>query len=292
MRDSVRDLFPSFEATVDGRQRRFRIRGGLSSFLTAPTVEELAELDMAVKILESIGHQPRADLVRILKAKIAASLGAGPRRRLSADVEALCRAEAIARQVGPRAVADSRTLQLLRDALIAMRRVRFSYPRANGAENSAREVVPYGLLFGRNAYLVGCESNHSDPVLYRLDRLRALQVTELPGAPPSGFDLDAYAARSFGSFQEAPVAVTLRFSATAAEAAANMVFHPSQSTRKLDDGRLEVRFTAGGQLELSHHLFTWGTTVEIVRPPELRQQMIDLLEAALAIHRGGASPTE
>ncbi|MFG1343570.1 hypothetical protein V5F59_01635 [Xanthobacter autotrophicus DSM 431] len=33
-----------------------------------------------------------------------------------------------------------------------------------------------------------------------------------------------------------------------------------------NDGRLEVRFTAGGLLEMVHHLFTWGTAVEILAP--------------------------
>lgn len=289
MRDAVRDLFPTFETLPDGKHKRFRIQGGMSSFLAAPTVSELAELDTVSKGLEQTGHRPRAALLRALQAKIAASLRDGTRRMLAPDMEALCRAEAIARQVGPHAVTDAPTLQLLREALIAMKRVRFSYPLPDRPDGYIRTVIPYGLLFGRNAYLVGREAGRQDAVLWRLDRMGDLQMTAQRGAPPEAFDLGAYAARSFGTFQEEAVHVVLRFAPSAAEAAARMLFHPSQATRLLEDGRLEVSFTAGGQLEMVHHLFGWGSTVEIVEPPELRTRMISELKAALAGHQRPAS---
>ncbi|MFH1555880.1 MAG: WYL domain-containing protein [Pseudomonadota bacterium] len=289
MRDAVRDLFPSFETLTDGRHRRFRIQGGLSSFLTAPSVSELAELETAVRSLEQTGHGARAVLLRTLRAKISASLREGMRRRMAPDMEALCRAEAIARQVGPHAATDASTLELLREALIAMKRVRFSYPLPDRPEGYVRTVVPYGLLFGRNAYLVGREAGRQDAVLWRLDRMDDLRMTGQRGLPPAAFDLDAYAARSFGTYQEEPVRVVLRFAPSAAEAAARTMFHPSQETRMLEDGRLEVRFTAGGQLEMVHHLFGWGGSVDIVEPVALRERMIAELKAALAKHEGRTS---
>lgn len=286
MRDAVRDLFPTFEVVAEGRHKRFRIKGGLSSFLMAPSVSEVSELAAAAKSLEQSGHQARAALLRALQAKIAAALREGTRRRMAPDMEALCRAEAIARQVGPRASTDGATLELLRDALIAMKRVRFSYPLPDRPEGYVRTVVPYGLLFGGNAYLVGREAAHRDAVLWRLDRMRDLRATRLHGAPPASFDLDAYAARSFGTYQEEPVDVVLRFAPSAADAAARMAFHPSQQMQRLEDGRLEVRFTAAGQLEMVHHLFGWGAMVEIVAPEPLRARMIAELKTALAAHEG------
>ncbi|GLI25306.1 DNA-binding transcriptional regulator [Xanthobacter flavus] len=283
MRDAVRDLFPGFESVVDGKQRRFRITGGLGAFFIAPSVSELAELETACKGLQQAGHHPRAALLRALQTKITAALRDTTRRKMATDMEALCRAEAIARHVGPHAITDEATLQVLREALIAMTRVRFSYPLADRPEGYVRTVVPYGLLFGANAYLVGREAGRPDAVLWRLDRMRGLKMTAQAGGPPEGFNLDAYAARSFGTYQEPPVRVVLRFAPEATEAA-RMVFHPTQETRRLEDGRLEVSFVAGGKLEMVHHLFTWGTMVEIVEPPELRDLMISELKAALAGH--------
>lgn len=283
MRNAVQDLFPGFETVDEGRFKRFRIKGGLGAFFIAPSVSELAELETACKGLQQAGHQPRAALLRALQTKITAALRDSTRLKMATDMEALCRAEAIARHVGPHAITDEATLQVLREALIAMKRVRFSYPRQDRPEGYVRTVVPYGLLFGANAYLVGREAGRPDAVLWRLDRMRALKMTAQAGGPPENFNLDAYAARSFGTYQEPPARVVLRFAPEATEAA-RMVFHPTQDIRSLEDGRLEVTFVAGGQLEMVRHLFGWGASVEIVEPPELRDRMIAELKAALAGH--------
>ena len=112
------------------------------------------------------------------------------------------------------------------------------------------------------------------------------EIVDEAAPVPVDFDLDAYAARSFGTFQEEPAHVVLRFLPAAAAEARRTVFHPSQRLLDLDDGGVEVSFTAGGLLEMAHHLFTWGDNVEILAPEALRRLMIGELERALARHRG------
>ena len=290
MRNAVRDLFPgAFDVITDGRSRRFRITGGLSDFMSVPTVAELAELDAAERALAQAGHQPRADLLRSIARKVKARFKDKQRLSLAPDIEALCRAEAIARQVGPRIATDARALDQLRRALLSMKRVRFIY-LGEGGLGREHAVVPYGLLFGRYAYLVGCKVRHKEPVLWRLDRMREVEVLDTSGAPPADFDLDAYAARSFGTFQEPVSHVVLRFGPAAAEAARNTRFHATQSIAERPDGGVEISFTAGGLLEMVHHLFTWGDTVEIVAPEQLRTLMMEQLQLALRHHQGLPSP--
>ena len=50
------------------------------------------------------------------------------------------------------------------------------------------------------------------------------------------FDLEAYARRSFGTFQEKPVDVVLRFTAEAKRDAAAFLFHPGQTVEENADG--------------------------------------------------------
>ncbi|PHO01882.1 hypothetical protein CSC82_21255 [Rhodobacteraceae bacterium 4F10] len=80
-----------------------------------------------------------------------------------------------------------------------------------------------------------------------------------------------HAAQAFGSFHDTSqyTEVIWRFSAEAAERALSWQFHPGQETKMLEDGRLEVRFRAGGWLEMAWHLYQWGDCVEVVAPPEL-----------------------
>jgi predicted DNA-binding transcriptional regulator YafY len=122
-------------------------------------------------------------------------------------------------------------------------------------------------------------------VLFRLDRMRGLEVTDEPGAPPEDFDLEAYASRSFGVFQEQAEDVVLRFDAAAAPDARAYLFHPSQTLTDEADGSLTVRFRAAGLLQIAHHLMTWGPTLAIVAPDRLRKLMWEEVEALYEHYR-------
>ena len=56
------------------------------------------------------------------------------------------------------------------------------------------------------------------------------------------FDLEEFAARSFGVCQEEPVDVALRFAPEAAEDVESFLFHPRQEMENDEDGSLIVRF--------------------------------------------------
>ena len=121
--------------------------------------------------------------------------------------------------------------------------------------------------------------------LWRLDRIASVDLLDRGFARREDFSLSAYAARSFGVFQEEPVDVVLRFAPEAAEDAAGWVFHPSQSTEREGDGGLIVRFRAGGMREMCWHLFTWGDAVAVLAPDLLRYQLVELA-GGIAEHHG------
>ena len=97
------------------------------------------------------------------------------------------------------------------------------------------------------------------------------------------FDLEAYARRSFGTFQEKPVDAVLRFTPEAKRDAAAFLFHPSQTLEENADGTLTVRFTAGGIDEMCWHLVTWGDSATVEQPARLRNRLANMC-ADLAAH--------
>ena len=101
------------------------------------------------------------------------------------------------------------------------------------------------------------------------------------------FDLQAFARRSFGTFQEKPFQVELRFHQDAAPDAATFQFHPDQSIEQHEDGTLTVRFKAGGISEMCWHLVTWGDSVKVVKPARLRRQLAQMCENLSVHHRAG-----
>ena len=142
-------------------------------------------------------------------------------------------------QAGPRPMVEPELLAGLRLALKGRLTCRFDYASAGG-HAYRREVAPCGLLYGRAYYLVGVERGKAEPVLYRLDRVAGLELGASCGPLPPGFDLRAFAARSFGAFQEKPEAVVLRFAPEAAADVARFSFHPDQTVEDEQIGRAHV----------------------------------------------------
>lgn len=284
MRDAIWQIFPQMMEEPDGRTKRFRIPGGLDGFMQSPTADELAALGVAAETLAAQGAQHRANALRSLDLKTRAAMRAQDRRRLSPDVEALVRAQAAAIQAGPRPAEDERLVATLTHALMAMKAVRFTY-RGGSRPGDSREVAPWGLIFGRVNYLVGADLGDTEPKTRRLDRIENLEIIDKPGGPPLGFDLQAFADRSFGIYQDDVQDVVLRISPDGAEDALGWRFHRTQTLEKQADGSVIVRFSASGMLELSWHLFTWGDKVEVLEPPVLKARLVQELERALAHHR-------
>jgi predicted DNA-binding transcriptional regulator YafY len=280
MRDALIALFPQTEEIVEGAGKRWRIRQGLDGFFQTPTTEELLELNKAAGALRAAGAGPRARALESLELKVRAALRGGALRRLAPDVEALVRAETIAVQAGPRPFEDEAVIGTIRQALMAMRAIRFVY--AGGATpGRTRAVAPYGLMFGRANYLVAAELGSSEPRNWRLDRIGDLEVLETPAAAPEDFSLSDYAGRSFGVYQGDSEDVALRVLPHGAQEALGWRFHSTQTTEAMADGSVMVRFRASGMTELAWHLFTWGDKVDILGPASLKAAMRQALALAM-----------
>jgi predicted DNA-binding transcriptional regulator YafY len=284
MRDAVWEVFPQMEVVDDPPSRRFRIPSGLDGLFQAPTAEELAALTAAAEMMDRQGAGARAAALRTLEQKVLSATRAAARRRLAPDLEALLQAETIAVQAGPRPFEDESVLAAVRGALKALSTLRFRY-EGGSAPGRTREVVPYGILFGRSNYLVAEEVGAgTGPRNWRLDRVFEVEVTGRPGAPPEGFSLQAYADESFGIYQDDTEDVVLRVRPHGADDARRWRFHARQKLEEQPDGAILVRFRASGMRELAWHLFTWGDKVEILEPPALKAMMAGELEVALQTH--------
>ncbi len=284
MRDALCALFPQIEEVADGAAKRFRITQGLDGFFQSPTTGELGELSLAAAALRNAGAEPRARQLESLERKVRSATRSAALRRIAPDLEALARSETIAVQAGPRPFEDETTIVQVRQALMAMKALAFVY-QGGSTPGARREVAPYGLMFGRANYLVAAELGESEPRNWRLDRIRDLTVLDAPAPPPAAFNLQDYANRSFGIYQDEVEDVVLRISPTGAEDALSWRFHASQQVEPQADGSVVVRFRASGMRELAWHLFTWGDRLEVQAPPSLRDTLTQELSRALEHHR-------
>jgi predicted DNA-binding transcriptional regulator YafY len=283
MRDTIREVFPQMEEILDHPTKRFHIPKGLDGFFQDPTADELSDLGVVIAELRESGAEARAGSLGSLERKIRAAIRQARKRPTETDVEALLRAELIAVQAGPRPAEDPAVLVKLRQALLASRMLRFIY-HGGSLPGASREVVPFGIIFGRMNYLIGADAGTTKPKHWRLDRIEKLECLDTVASPPADFDPVAFANTAFAFFEGPPEDVVLHVLPGGMEDFKNYRFHSSQSLEQHPEGGVIVRFRASGMLELAWHLFTWGNKIEIVEPISLRQQMTTELRAALAHH--------
>ena len=222
-------------------------------------------------------------MLREFDAKLRATRRSESRKRIESDLEALVHAEGLAARPGPRERLDPGLLALLREAITTTRVVEFRYLAQSTGRRRRHRVRPCGLLYGNRIFLVAPTERHSDPRLWRLANMSEAQLAPETFERDPEFNLERYAERSFGTFQEEPVRVVLRFDADVARDASAFLFHPQQSVEANADGSLTVRFEAGGIDEMCRHLFTWGENVTVEKPVRLRRRLVRMVRPSSSI---------
>ena len=288
MRDAVEHAFGTLE-TVDAGdgKKHWRLRSNALRDLLPVSAEELVELETATAELARSGFDERAVLLRDLATKLRALLGLAERRRLEPDLEALMMAEGLAMRPGPRPRMEAGLLMTLREAIKGGRVLAFRYLGRMTGRRSRQRVQPHGILYGSRAYLVGRSDWKKEMRYWVLANMSETTLTDEMFEFDNGFDLEEFASRSFGVFQEEPIDVKLRFAPARAADAATFLFHPGQDVTQNDDGSLTARFTAGGTREMCWHLFTWGDKVTVEEPESLRRELAEMCLKLVHHHRLG-----
>ena len=285
-RDVLADLFPQLECWDDeARVRRWRLPGSVLAGVAEPRAEAVVAVEALGRECAARGEVDRAGLLREAAATLRALMRPAALRRAEPDIEALMQAEGIAMRPGPRPRLDAALLPTLRRAILGVQLVAVCYARPD-REPALHLICPYGTLYGGDgrAWLVGHVEGLPEMRLWRLDRIASVDVLDRSFVRREDFDLAAYAAQSFGVFQEEAVDVVLRIAPEAADEAACWVFHPTQTTEREADGALLVRFRAGGVQEMCWHLFTWGAAATVVAPDELRVKLAEMVNTVTVHH--------
>lgn len=278
MRDAVIRAFPQAkEVPTDDRTKRWRIPNGSAQTFTELTTEDLAVLETAAMAMKHAHLPNHAENLRTLSAKIRNLLAGDLLRQIDPDLEALTEAEGIAHRAGPRSFIPPVLFEAIRTAIKSCRKVSFHYTTSTGASSSQRTVAPLGFLYGHRHYLVGKEAGGSKPKFFSLPSISNIKILRESFDQDPDFSLKDLVSQSFGVFDEPAQDVVWRFSAKAAPAARQFLFHHTQKYEDIDNGELIVRFRAGGMLEMAWHLLKWGDDVEVLEPAELKELMPDTL---------------
>jgi predicted DNA-binding transcriptional regulator YafY len=267
-------LFPETDVGIDddGRKRWRLAPSGLRDLLTL-SAEEVAALDLATEKMKRSGLVVEAERLLSLRDKVMALVPRPIVARIETDLAALLEAQGLAARPGPRQRIDRKIIAAIAEAIKACRMIEVEYQSRDEPNPSLRWLAPHGLLVGLRSYLVARpDDDPAGPMrLYVIENIRSAKVGVQSFARDPTFNLQAFAQRSFGVFQndEEFGEVVWRFLPKAAAHARGFEFHPSQQIEDQPDGSLIVRFRASGHLEMCWHLYVWGNQVEVLAPEPL-----------------------
>jgi predicted DNA-binding transcriptional regulator YafY len=274
---AMENTFPSVTFSTDSDRRRWwKLRDTTMLGKQGIYDRELVALEMSIRRADREGAQSEVDALQALRDRLVATLPSSHARRAEVDAEAVLEAQGYACRPGPKVKTSPTVTGAIAAALKAPYSLIIRYKGKNDTEPRERTVEPYGMLLGTRPYLIAHDlSNGPGYRRFRIDRISEARITGQSFVRDTDFDLDAYAAQSFGSFHsEAEFGLVVwRFSPAAAGTAREFLFHPDQILTDQADGGLIVTFRASGWVEMAWHLCKWGDTVDVLEPPELREMV-------------------
>jgi predicted DNA-binding transcriptional regulator YafY len=167
-------------------------------------------------------------------------------------------------------------LELLQRSIVEQVQVRLWYARSAGAA-TARTVHPLGVAAkGGTWYLLA--DTASGRRTFRVDRIRAVTLTDRAAVRPPGFDL-AQAWRDAVADVDARRTRSRAVVLAGQEAADGLLVQFGGDARvgeRRAGRRLEVHIGGASTRQLAERLAGWGNGIEVVRPPELRRLLAEI----------------
>ncbi len=171
-------------------------------------------------------------------------------------------------------------------AITEFLRVKICYKTAGRENEETCRVIEPGYLYSDNGswYVRAYCKLRKEMRLFNLCQITALEVLQGDHfMPKPEMGSPSYEAqKAFCGFIDGPVIdVALRFDKAAIPYVTRQTWHPSQKTRKLPDGRLELTMTIPGVDSVKHWVFQFLPHVEVLSPEELREEVMNDLSTAL-----------
>ena len=182
-------------------------------------------------------------------------------------------------------VPSARTnLPLILDAMREGLRVKFvyrSYTRLSPTYNNV--IEPYFVkIFQQVWYLIGRNVAQDKIKTYALDRMTNPEIIDEPFTLPPLFSAQTFFNDCYGitSSSDKPMDILLKVEATQANYFRAVPLHHSQQ-EEFGNGFSLFRYRMCNTYDLRARLLSHGSTVEVLEPKELRQQMVRLLREAV-----------
>jgi predicted DNA-binding transcriptional regulator YafY len=164
-----------------------------------------------------------------------------------------------------------KTVDLITQAIDKNRTAQIRYFSASRNTTTRREVDPYRLWYASGGlYLIAYDHLRKDVRMFAVERIRSITLTDHPYQMPLGFEIEEYVHDALMVMRGRRIEVELLFSKTAAAWVKDKLWHTSQETALLKDGRLRMVLKVADTDELAGWILSFGSQVRVVRSESLR----------------------
>ncbi len=143
----------------------------------------------------------------------------------------------------------------------------------------------YRLVLVKQAwYLIARPDGEDAPKTYRIARFQSLRMVNDVAKVPEEFDLRDYFGDAWAVYRgQTTYDVAIAFDKNAAALVTETVWHHTQRVERQPDGGAVLRFRVAGLDEIVHWVLGWSGRAKVITPPELREKVVEQLQAALKL---------
>ena len=163
-------------------------------------------------------------------------------------------------------------------AIMEKRQIKITYYSISNDEITKRKLDPIHLMFrGGFWYLIAFCHLRNEIKMFRIDRIKALQMTDIIFQVPADFSLASYMGKSWQVVRGEGEAyqVEIKIFAPASRWVKEEKRHPTQKIIALENG--DILFTAevSSLSEIKSWILQLGSYAEVVKPKELKEEVIE-----------------
>lgn len=162
------------------------------------------------------------------------------------------------------------------DAVVKKSPCQIRYHSAHSGEVCDRIVEPLKIWFANSSlYLVAFDRKTKEKRTFAISRIEHCEVLKDQKFENNEFDFEQYRAGSFRVWRGEAQNVELIFSKEIAPVIGENLWHESQRTEELEDGRLVLHLSTVVSPELENWVLSWGNQVIVRAPEELKGQILE-----------------
>jgi predicted DNA-binding transcriptional regulator YafY len=287
----------------EGHRILYKIEEGSKFIPPELTESDLIALLLAEEVIGEAGltmiPQPFAVNFDSLMVKLRSAISEEQRKRLSKLKSVLGSAVSPAKDFRKDRVKIGKLLK----AALDCRRVRMRYHSLSSNQTTERIFEPYSIYYdpdGATIKVIGFDHKRKDIIPFSIDHILEVRLMKEKFERPSGFSLREFLAENcFNGIHGKPVRVRLRARGVTARIFAERKFHRTQKiieenflnsskANKPDEPEeITVEMCVADGRGLLRFILSWGNEVEVLEPPNIRQQVKETYERALALYSWG-----